>query len=359
MENFICRTRIVSGENALDILKTLGCKTLLLVCDPYFMENGTAEKLAQMTGAHKKEIFHKVTPDPSVDLVAAGTAQLRELSPDTVIALGGGSTLDCAKAMVHFSGLSPRLIAIPTTSGSGSEVTNFAVLTHGKVKHPIVEDSLQPEMAILDDSLLTQLPKSLIADTGFDVLCHALESYVATGTGAFSAALAREAFCVAYANLPASYGGNRNVRGRVHQAATMAGLAFTHSGLGLCHALSHALGGICHLPHGRLNAILLPSVIRCNSLVCAGQYAAIARAAGIAGAAESVAVRNLQNALIRLRKELHMPGTLREAGVDTRLIRGNTELVKAVLEDPCCKTNPLPVEDYTVRRILEEVAGGV
>ncbi len=359
METFFCKTRIVSGENALEALKTLGCKTLLLVCDPYFMENGTAEKIAQLTGAQKREIFHKIQPDPSVELVAEGTAQLRELSPDTVIALGGGSTIDCAKAMVHFSGLSPRLIAIPTTSGSGSEVTDFAVLTHGKVKHPIVDESLRPEMAILDAALLEQLPKSLIADTGFDVLCHALESFVATGTGAFSGALAREAFCVAYANLPASYGGNRSVRGRVHQAATMAGLAFTHSGLGLCHALAHALGGICHLPHGRLNAILLPPVIRCNSLVCGGQYAALARAAGIAGSAETVAVRNLQNSLIRLRKEMNMPGTLREAGVDPRLIRGNGELVKTVLEDPCCKTNPLPVEDYMVRRILEEVAGGV
>ena len=360
MEQFFCKTRIVSGAGSVSYLKELGSKRLLMVADPYFAENGTAEKLAQLSGAAEYRIFHKVTPDPSVELAAEGTAQLREFHPDTLVALGGGSVMDCAKAMAYFAGEPVRLVAIPTTSGSGSEVTDFAVLTHGKVKHPLVDEKLCPEVAILDSDLLRQLPKGLIADTGFDVLCHAMEAYVATGAGAITEALAKDAFAAAFAGLPASYAGNREVRLRIHTAATMAGIAFTRAGLGLCHAMSHALGGFFHLPHGRLNAILMPHVLECNAHVCAPKYAALARGVGLPGAADSVAVRNLKNGLVRLRREMGLPQTLKEAGVDPRQVRYNAgEIVKAVLEDPCCKTNPMPVEDYMVRRILEEVTGSV
>jgi alcohol dehydrogenase class IV len=192
------------------------------------------------------------------------------------------------------------------------------------------------------------------------VLSHAIEAYTATNAGAFSDALAKESFCIAYANLPASFSGKTQVRGAVHEAATMAGLAFTQAGLGLCHAMSHALGGVFHLPHGRLNAILLPAVIGCNAHICADRYAKLARAAGIAGAADTVAVRNLRGALERLRKELNLPQTLKEAGIDPRQVWHHTaDIVVAVLADPCCSTNPMPVEDFMVRRILEEVTGRV
>ncbi len=360
MAQFHCKTKIVSGAGAVSYLKELGSKRLFLVTDPYFKENGTAERLMQLSGAKEHQIFHKVTPDPSVELAAEGTAAVRDFAPDTVVALGGGSTMDCAKAMVFFTGQPVRLVAIPTTSGSGSEVTDFAILTHGAVKHPLVDEKLRPDVAILDSDLLTKLPKSLVADTGFDVLCHALEGFVATGAGAISDALAKDAFGAVYANLPASYAGDLSVRLRIHEAATMAGLAFTHAGLGLCHAMAHALGGAFHLPHGRLNAILLPSVIECNAHVCAHKYAALARAAGLPGSADAVAVRNLKNGLVALRRQLQMPQTLKEAGVDPRQVwQKSPELVAAVLKDPCCSTNPLPVADFMVRRILEEVTGRV
>ena len=360
MEQFSCKTKIVSGAGSVHYLKELGSKKLFVVADPYFMDNGTAEKLVQLSGAGEHRIFHKISPDPSVELAAEGTAAVKEFQPDTLVALGGGSAMDCAKAMVYFSGVPVRLVAIPTTSGSGSEVTDFAILTHGQVKHPLVDEKLRPDVAILDSDLLQKLPKSLIADTGFDVLCHALEAFVATGASVFTDALSRDAFTVAYANLPASYAGNTAVRGRIHQAATMAGLAFTQAGLGLCHAMAHVLGGAFHLPHGRLNAILLPAVIGCNAHVCGDKYAALARSAGFAGAAETVAVRNLTNGLIRLRRQLGLPQTLQEAGVDPRQVWHSTgQLVAAVLEDPCCKQNPMPVEDFMVRRILEEVSGRV
>lgn len=138
----------------------------------------------------------------------------------------------------------------------------------------------------------------------------------------------------------------------------MAGMAFTQAGLGLCHAMSHSLGGVFHVPHGRLNAILLPAVIGTNAHVAAGKYAALARAAGLGGSADTVAVRNLRSALTRLRSDLKLPGTLQAAGIAPRDLWGNMDrIVKAALEDPCCATNPLTVEDFMVRRILEEVTG--
>ena len=360
VQNFTCKTRIVTGEQSMDALKELGIRRLFLVTDPYFHNNGMAQQVAQRTGAEQTEIFSRVSPDPDVQLIAESTAQCKAFDPDGVIALGGGSAMDCAKATLYFSGKKAIFVAIPTTSGSGSEVTDFAVVTHDQVKHPLVDVSLCPDVAVLDSSLLQTLPKTLIADTGFDVLCHAIEAYTATNSNTFSDALAKESFCIAYANLPASYCGNTQVRSTVHEAATMAGLAFSQSGLGLCHAMSHALGGVFHLSHGRLNAILLPAVIGCNAHICSSKYAQLARAAGIVGAADSVAVRNLKSALVRLRREMNLPQTLKEAGVDPRQVWHHVpQLVTAVLADPCCKTNPMPVEDFMVRRILEEVTGRV
>ena len=358
MEQFECKTKIVSGPGAVSALAELGAKRLFLVTDPYFAKNGTAERIAKITGAAETEVFDQVAPDPSVALAAEGTARVKAFRPDVIVALGGGSAMDLAKAVSWFSGEKMALVAIPTTSGSGSEVTDFAILTHNHVKHPLVDPRLRPNMAILDSDLLKELPPGLVADTGFDVLAHAVEAFVASNAGAVTDALAKDAFCACFATLPASFAGRQEVRLRLHQAAAMAGMAFTQAGLGLCHALSHSLGGVFHVPHGRLNAILLPAVIGTNAHVAAGRYAVLARAAGLGGSADTVAVRNLRSALVRLRSDLKLPGTLQAAGIAPRELWENMErIVKATLEDPCCATNPLTVEDFMVRRILEEVTG--
>lgn len=360
MEEFSCKTRLISGSGAVSMLATLQGQRLFLVTDPYFMKNGTAKHIADQAKCQKVEYFDKVQPDPTVELAAEGTARLREFNPDLVVALGGGSAMDCAKAMAYFAKGDYTFVAIPTTSGSGSEVTDFAILTHNKVKHPLVDPRLRPDVAILDSDLLQQLPKGLIAETGFDVLTHALEAYVAKGAGVVTDLYAREAFSSAYASLPASYAGNQGVRLKVHLAATMAGMAFTQAGLGLCHAMAHSLGGLFHVPHGRLNAILLPSVIGCNAHVAGKKYAELARAAGMGGSADTIAVRNLKNGIVRLRRELNLPETLAQAGVDPRAVWENVgQIVQATLHDPCCDSNPMMVEDFVVRRILEEVTGRV
>ena len=360
MEDFSCKTRIVSGPGAVTALGELGAKRLFLVTDPYFMKNGMAQKVAGLTKAAETAYFDKVQPDPTVELAAEGTARMKDFQPDLVVALGGGSAMDCGKAMAYFAKGKYTLAAIPTTSGSGSEVTDFTILTHNKVKRPLVDKRLRPDIAILDSDFLTELPKGLIAETGFDAITHAVEGYTAKDAGVFSDLYAREAFSSLYAALPASYAGRKEVRLKVHMASCMAGLAFTQAGLGLCHAMAHSLGGMFHVPHGRLNAILLPAVISSNAGAAGKKYAELARAAGMGGSADTIAVRNLKNSLIRLRRELNLPETLVQAGVDPRQVWRNAgDIVKAAMNDPCCQGNPMAVEDFLVRRILEEVTGRV
>lgn len=356
MKEFSCETKIVMGNGASAGIAGQKFQRLMVVADPFFSKNGWAERLGKLAQAH--EIFDKVAPDPSVELVAEGTARVQQFDPDGVVAIGGGSAMDCAKAMVYFSGLDIPLIAVPTTSGSGSEVTDFAILTHNGVKHPLVDKKLRPKMAILEEELLSEMPPSLIADSGFDILAHALEAWVGTNATPMTDALAENAFRTANSLLSASFEGDKSVRLDIHIASTMAGLAFTQAGLGLCHALSHALGGQFHVPHGRLNAILLPAVLSCNAESAGAKYAELARRTGFAGSSDAMALRNLKNSLIRLRTALKLPGTLAEANVKPAELRTKTEeIVAAALADPCCITNPIPVTEEMIRRVLREVAG--
>ena len=192
MQAFSCKTKIISGPGSISALEELKAKRLLLVADPYFAKTDLPARIQKAAGA--METFFEVQPDPTAELAARGTAVVQAFRPDTVVALGGGSAMDCAKAMVYFSGLKVTFVAIPTTSGSGSEVTDFAILTHNGVKHPLVDPRLRPKMAILEGALLEELPPGLIADSGFDVLSHALEACCAKNRSSFTDALAREVF---------------------------------------------------------------------------------------------------------------------------------------------------------------------
>jgi alcohol dehydrogenase class IV len=210
----------------------------------------------------------------------------------------------------------------------------------------------------LEEELLAGMPASLIADCGFDVLAHALEAWTGKNANLFTDALALDAFRTVTDLLLPSFQGDLSVRLQVHIASAMAGLAFTQAGLGLCHAMSHALGGQFHIPHGRLNAILLPSVVACNAESAGAKYADLARKIGLGGSNDAMAVRNLKNALSRLRTALTLPGTLAQAGIDPAEVRVKTDkIIKATLADPCCATNPIPVTEERVRTVLREVTG--
>lgn len=344
MREFVLGTRLWFGEHALKGLKTLGARRVFLVTDRFFEENGTARRICDLTGA-ECEVFSRVQPDPPVTLVAEGVAALRAFGADTVIALGGGSAVDCAKGIVSLGESDVRLVAVPTTSGAGSEVTSFAILTHGGVKHPLVEERIRPSLAILDDSLLTALPPSLIADAGMDVLAHCLEAVAAKNASPFSDAFAMHAFQAALELLPASYRGETDVRGRLHCAATMAGIAFDNAGLGACHALSHALGGTFHLAHGRLNGILLPHVLEFNAPFA--PYARLAQYCGLHG------VHGLIFALGRVRRQLRLPSTLTEAGLSRETVLAHADdLCRAAADDPCALGNPRSVTQDDFRTLL-------
>lgn len=358
MKEYSCKTRLYAGPGSISVLKDLKLQRLFVVADPFFAKNGTAQMLADKSGAAHSHIYSDVTPDPSIEQVARAVAALKAFEPDGVVAIGGGSALDLAKATVYFAGEKVVFAAIPTTSGSGSEVTDFAILTHSGVKHPLVDERLQPDIAILDSDLLKALPPALIADTGFDVLSHALEGYVATDSSLVTEALAEKAFCTAYRLLPRSYAGDTGVRLQMHQASSMAAMAFNWAGLGLCHGLSHAMGAVYHIPHGRLNAILLPQVVTVNETAWE-KYACLAELAGFGSASVTLGVRNLKNALIRLRKQLNLPDSLLACGVTAMQLRQTREqVVAAALADPCCKTNPVPVTEQLIDRVLEAVCGG-
>lgn len=358
MEEFFCKTKLYSGAGAVEALKLWKSRRLFLVTDPFLLSNGLTRSVGIAAGAQTVECFSRTQPGISVPQAVEGAKRLLEFSPDLVVALGGGSTIDSAKAMVFFSKLEVPLVAIPTLSGSGREVTDTVILCHRQKSYPLKDPRMLPEAAILDSDFLRSLPKPLIAAGGFTILSQALEACASRNAGAMTDILAREAFHMAYAYLPASYNGRQDVRLQVHRAATLASVAGSQTGLGLCRAMSQALNRAFSLPSGVLNAILLPSVITCNAHAAGHKYAELARSAGISGSTDPVAVRNLHSGLIRLRRQLELPQTLRQAGIPIRQVWNRTgEIVDNTLSSPCCQTNPTPVEDFLVRRLLEEISG--
>ena len=250
------------------------------------------------------------------------------------------------------------LCAVPTTAGTGSEVTSFAVLTDPEkgVKYPLVDDGLLPRLAVLEPAFLDGVPPAVTADTGMDVLAHAAEAYVARGATPYSDALAEKAFTLAWVNLPAAFAakGSSPARGEMLLASNLAGLAFNAAGLGLCHGMAHALGGRFHVPHGRLNSLLLPAVVSFNA---AGPGAAkkYGRLAGLC--ALTPTARSLSFALERLRGRLEQPGRLSACGVEPAALRAGLDAVAAdALADFCTASNPRPATAEDVKTLLRGLA---
>lgn len=355
MKRFSCGTELICGADSLDFLGTLGAKQAMLVTDKFFSQSGLARSILARAGCPEGEIFDAVQPDPSAALAAKGAAMLKKAKPELLIALGGGSSLDCAKGILLAAEKRPIFVAIPTTSGTGSEVTSFSILTHEGVKHPFVDKAIRPDYAILDPVLLQKLPVHLIAESGMDAVSHCVEAIAAKERCLVTDALAGEACRILLEKLPRSFAGETEVRGEVHLAATMAGLAFDNAGLGLAHALAHALGGAFHVPHGRLGGILLPHVMDFNKDICAGQYASLARMCGIGAATELLSVRNLRQCICRLRSTMKLPATLAEAGVSPEELTAKLDsIANAAMEDRCMTGNPRPVTAADAKAILRE-----
>ena len=356
MERFELKTAVVFGAGALEALDGLAGRRVLVVTDRFLAQSGLLDQVLARLESCTVETFTQVVPDPPLEVVAKGVRQVEEFRPDVLVAFGGGSALDCAKAMAHFSPQSPPLWAIPTTAGTGSEVTSFAVLTDSEkgVKYPLVDDSLLPALAVLEPSFLEGVPPAVTADTGMDVLTHAAEAWVARGANPYTDALAEKAFTLAFENLSAAFDGDREAKANMLLASNLAGLAFNGAGLGLCHGLAHALGGRYHIPHGRLNALLLSHVIRFNAAEekTAKKYGRLAKACGLAPT-----WRTLAAGLDRLRSQLKLPVKLTACGVEGKIFKADADAIAAsALADRCTPANPRAVTADDVKAILKELA---
>ena len=256
------------------------------------------------------------------------------------------------------TGADIRFVAVPTTAGTGSEVTSFAVLTDRAkgVKYPLVDDALLPDEAILDPSLLAGVPPAVTADTGMDVLTHAAEAYVARGATPYTDALAEKAFTLAWQNLRPAWetAGESGAKGNMLLASNLAGIAFNAAGLGICHSLAHALGGRFHLPHGRLNALILPHVIHFNAAdgTAAEKYGRLAKLCGLAANPRSLAA-----GLNRLRAQLKLPERLSACGVEGKELTAALDgLAEAAQADLCAPSNPRPAAAEDLKSLLRELA---
>lgn len=362
----------------------------VIVTDKVMLQSGYVDKvlyyLRKRNHYVHSEIFAEVEPDPSLETVRKGLEIINSFKPDVIIALGGGSPIDAAKAMwmfyeypeIDFEALTykfmdirkriykiPRFqqkakfVAIPTTSGTGSEVTSFTVITDKdkKLKYPIADYELTPDVAIIDPAFTLSIPPAVTADTGIDVLTHAIEAYVSIMASDYTDALAIKAIQLVFNYLPRAYlnGSDKEAREKMHNASCIAGMAFTNAFLGVNHALAHKLGGEFNIPHGRANAILLPHVIRFNSAVpdkitvfpkykyyvAHQKYAEIAEALNLRFETTEEGVEKLILEITGLIKELGMPLSISEAGVKKADFEAKVgRLANQAYQDQTIITNP-------------------
>ena len=375
MKEFDIKTKIYFGQDSLDRLKAMPYQRVMIIADPFVVSSGMVQHAVRRLQAAGKtySIYSDVVPDPPIEKVVAGIGAALQFRPEVIVAIGGGSAIDLSKSVRKFARyvdptFSARLIAVPTTSGTGSEVTCFAVITDPEknVKYPLTSDDLVPDEAILDEVLVKSVPASVTADTGMDVMTHALEAYVSIQNNEFSGAFAEKAVEICGQFLLRSQADNNDTHARrkMHVASCLAGLAFNASSLGLNHGMAHQLGAVFHIPHGRANSILLPHIIEYNSEInlysrskssyapCVQKYCNMARILGVNNLNEVVTVHALINQVRFMATEMHMPTRVSEAL--PKLTKEEYEaqislMAKNALQDGCTATNPrIPTEDDVI-----------
>lgn len=378
MKEFSISTQVFFGEGALDELCEIQGKRVFIVTDKFIEKSGAIEHIKKRLASCETAIFSDVVPDPPIEVVAAGLKAMQQFGAQVVVAVGGGSSLDAAKAIRELdrrvtdgnSAIS-KCFAIPTTSGTGSEVTQFSVITDAQkgLKYPISSRSLRPPVAILDPELVVTAPPAVTADTGMDALTHAIEAYVSTNATDFSDALAEKAITLAFRFLPEAYehGGNRLAREKMHNASCLAGMSFNSAGLGITHSIAHAVGAKLHVSHGRMIGLVLPLVIEYNAnlditarakeyTVTAKKYLRLSKLLGISAPNVHVGVSNFIRKVKSLRKEVGIPSSLRDLDVDLGVYASEREqIIDSVMADLCTPTNPREVTRASVAKILDQL----
>ena len=392
MQWFKVPQKIYFERNSIQYLQDMkNVNRVFIVTDRTMVDLGFVNKITDQLNLRRNQvqfsIFCDVEPDPDIKTVKRGLDIMKAFAPDTIIALGGGSAMDCAKGMwlfyeheeVNFDdikqkfmdirkrafkypelGKKAHLVCIPTTSGTGSEVTPFAVISdkENNKKYPLADYSLTPSIAIIDSEFTTNLPASVTADTGMDVLTHALEAYVSTLASDYTDGLALQAIQMVFKYLPRAVKDGKNdleAREKMHNASTIAGMAFANAFLGMNHSLAHKIGGVFHTPHGRANAILLPHVIKYNGTVpqklstwpkydhyCADEkYATVARLLGLKADTTKEGVESLAKAVKKLGKEVGIKMNFCDQNIAEEDWNNNLkDIAFMAYEDQCSPANP-------------------
>jgi len=392
MQWFKIPSRIYFESGSIQYLEQMDdINKVFIVTDKGMVDLGYVDKIIYHLNNREKqikyEIFQDVEPNPSFDTVYRGVERMKKFDPDCIISLGGGSPIDAAKGMWLFYeypdadpagmkqkfmdirkrvykfprlGIKCKFVAIPTTSGTGSEVTSFAVITDkdNHIKYPLADYELTPDVAIIDPDLVMSLPKAVTADTGLDALTHAIEAYVSVLASDFTDGLAMKAIELIFEFLPRAYkdGSDREAREKMHNASTIAGMAFTNAFLGVNHSLAHKLGGEFGVSHGRANAIILQHVIAYNGestptkfvsfpkyekYIAPKKYADISRRFGWPAYTDEEGVSSLISNIKELMKEVDMPMNIRECGINEEAYMSKIEyLAERAFEDQCTTANP-------------------
>ena len=374
MHIFEIKPKICFGDKSLSILNEIRENNVVIFTDDFMQRSGAVDKVnSYIKNCGKIHVFADIVPDPPIELIVKALAYLEAKQADLVVALGGGSSIDAAKATILMyqkkTGKKIPLYAIPTTSGTGSEVTKFSVITDRQEskKYPLVSDDLLPEVAILSSDLTLSVPPNITANTGFDVITHALEAYISTLANDFTDAFAEKALELAFEYLPRACenGNDLEAREKMHTASCLAGMAFNDVSLGVNHGIAHALGANFHIPHGRANAMLLYHVMKYNaeldqpaakpSTACK-KLSKIARFIGLPAYSEKQGAANLVNEIKRLSVKVGIPQTLGDVGVskaDYEKLKAH--IVKSAVNDACTATNPRKIDAASVETILKGI----
>lgn len=381
MSRFTLPRDLYYGKDALEALKTVKGKKAILVLGGGSMKRfGFVDKVVDYLkeAGIETTLFDGVEPDPSVETVMKGAAAMTELQPDLIVAMGGGSPIDAAKAMwafyeypeVTFEQLitpfsfpelrqKAKFIAIPSTSGTATEVTAFSVITDYQkgIKYPLADFNITPDIAIVDPALAETMPPKLTAHTGMDALTHAVEAYVSTLHSPFTDPLALKAIEIVNTKLIKSYDGDMSARDEMHYGQCLAGMAFSNALLGIVHSMAHKTGAAFstgHITHGLANAMYLPYVIKYNAKndEAAQRYAQIANSIGITGTTEEC-INKLCARIVELNDYMGIPNTLKEFGIIEDEFKDKIDAISEnAVGDACTGSNPRTIDPATMKKLF-------
>ncbi len=365
MEIFQANTEIFAGVDIEKVLEKIPCKKYIFMTDPMMVKIGISKKIEEIFQRKgiEYEVFSDIEVNPSLESIKKALEKVIEFSPEKILALGGGSTLDSAKAVSYFmskSGNDIPVIAIPTTCGTGSEVTSYAVITDtiNNIKIPIKDDKMIPEIAVLDPEFTKTLPKSVVADGGIDALTHAIEAYTSKRANLYTQIYALYAIKTIFKNLMKMYEdiSNREARIEMGKASCIAGFAFEKAGLGINHSVAHNIGGKFHKAHGRANGVVLPYVIRFNSSdeETAKRYCEIAKELELPSSSIEEGAKSLAIAIEILNKKLGIQSCVKELGVEKSVYDSLIpEMAEVAMKDICTSGNMKKVTLEDMKKIFE------